>query len=81
MKSVMNNSKLLLVALVTGLLFLQGCAAVSSSLPSACPPLVQYDQDDLDRAADELEFLPENSMIETLLSDYSVLRAQVRACN
>ena len=64
-----------------GLSFLAGCATVASSTIGSCPPVSEYPQETLNRAVDELDLLPDGSVIETLLSDYTVLREQVRACN
>lgn len=72
-----DSSKRRMIALAIALTALAACApAISSS----CPPLVEYDHATRDRAADELELLPEGSAIERLLDDYAVLRDQVRAC-
>ena len=38
-----------------------------------------YSQEDLERAADELEALPEGSVIARMIADYAVLRAKLRA--
>ncbi len=65
-----------MIALAIALAALAACARTISS----CPPIVEYDQATRDRAADELQLLPEDSAIERLLDDYAVLRAQVRAC-
>jgi hypothetical protein len=40
-----------------------------------------YDPSFLARAADELEALPEGSALAVMISDYAVLRAQLRAAN
>ncbi|MDP2740547.1 MAG: hypothetical protein Q8O82_17995 [Pseudorhodobacter sp.] len=42
--------------------------------------MVEYSGADLNRAADEVGALPEGAMIVRMLSDYAVLRGQVRAC-
>lgn len=47
---------------------------------SSCPPLVEYDQAFRDRLADELGKLPWESATVQAISDYAVLRDQVRAC-
>ena len=51
-----------------------------SDLVSACPPVVAYSQPFLDRAAQELGFLPAGSAIQAMLADYAVRRDQARAC-
>ncbi|MCU9850544.1 hypothetical protein OEZ60_21430 [Defluviimonas sp. WL0024] len=45
-----------------------------------CPPVVDYTSAEQSRAADEVEALPEGTVIVRMLSDYAVLRDQVRAC-
>lgn len=62
---------------------LAGCATGGSEAPAVCvcPPVVEYDQGFRERAAAELELLPEGSAIEDLLSEYVVLRAQLRGCS
>jgi hypothetical protein len=42
--------------------------------------VVEYSAADLDRAADEVEALPEIAVVVGMLSDYAVLRDQARAC-
>ena len=46
----------------------------------ACIPLSKYDQRFLDRAEKEIKQLPQGSVIEEMLSDYAVLRAQNSKC-
>jgi len=46
----------------------------------ACPPVVEYDDGFQVRAAEEVQALPEGSVIVEMLSDYAVMREQVRAC-
>ena len=47
---------------------------------AACPPVVGYDAELQERAAAEVEILPEGSEVAELLSDYAVMRDQARAC-
>jgi hypothetical protein len=49
--------------------------------PGACPPVVEYSGEFQARAAEELVRLPEGSAIAEMLSDYAVMREQVRACS
>jgi len=42
--------------------------------------VVAYSVADQDRAAEEVETLPEGAVVVAMLSDYAVLRDQVRAC-
>lgn len=52
----------------------------SSTIATACPPVVEYTRELQARAADELDLLPEGSAIAEMLADYSVMRTQVRSC-
>ena len=64
------------------MLSLSGCAAGGSDSggPGACPPVVEYTAAEQDRAAGEVEALPEGAMLVRMLADYAVLRDQARAC-
>ena len=63
------------------MIFLTACAGGSfDAVPSACPPVVAYSQAEQVRVAEELAALPEGAMIGEWLTDYAVLREQVRAC-
>lgn len=57
-------------------LSLTACATVNSS---AVPPVKEYSPAVQAQAADELEALPEGSVLPDLIADYAVLRAQIRA--
>lgn len=46
-----------------------------------CPKLAVYSQDDLNKAADELDSLPGGSILPEFMKNYQVLRAQARACH
>ncbi len=59
--------------------WLSGCAAERSD-GAPCPPVVDFSQDLLARAAGELDSLPAGSAIEQMLADYQVMRDQARAC-
>lgn len=69
-------------ALVAAMVFLTGCAGVGSDGggPGACPPVVGYSDEFQVRAAEELVQLLDGSAIAAMLSDYAVMREQVRAC-
>ena len=43
-------------------------------------PVVEYNDEFRVRAAEELAWLPEGSAVAEMLSDYAVVRDQVRAC-
>ena len=62
------------------MLCLTGCAMGGSDIAAPCPPVVDYTAADQARAADEMEALPEGTVIVQMLGDYAVLRDQVRAC-
>jgi hypothetical protein len=68
------------VALLIAMLWLTGCAMVDSDTRAPCPPVVEYTAADQARAADEVEALPDGTVIVRMLSDYAVLRDQARAC-
>jgi hypothetical protein len=59
-----------------------GCGTVGSERPTVvvCPPVPPYDAEFHARAAAEAKSLSEGSAVETLLSDYAVMRDQARAC-
>lgn len=59
---------------------LGGCATVSSDPPLTCLPVPHYDLPLQERAADEIEALPQDAALIRLLEDYWVMRAQARAC-
>jgi hypothetical protein len=51
-----------------------------SETHSPCPPVVVYTAIEQARAADDVEALPNSSVILRMLSDYAVLREQARVC-
>lgn len=61
-------------------LWLTGCAMAGSETRAPCPPVVEYTSTEQERAADEVEALPEGAVVVRMLSDYAVLRDQARAC-
>ena len=62
------------------MLWLTGCAMAGSETRAPCPPVVEYTSAEKARAADEVEAMPEDAVIVRMLSDYTVLRDQARAC-
>jgi len=77
----MNSSKLRLTALVIVLSLIAGCGTAHFERPlPACPVVVEYEQNLLNRAADELWLLPADSAIDQMLRDFAVMRAQARSC-
>ncbi|WP_457650360.1 hypothetical protein [Profundibacter sp.] len=82
MKSSAECSKPRLAALMIVRSLLSACATVSSErVTGVCPPVVEYDAGFQERAAEEVQALPEGSAIVELLSDYAVMREQAQACN
>ena len=69
------------LALVIATSLLTACATGGSDLGgTACPPVVAYDQAVRERAAAELEALPEDAALVGMMADYAVMRAQAQAC-
>ena len=73
--------QLAVLAIATSLL--SGCATVGSEpgIATVCPPVVEYSREFQARAAEELARLPHGSAIAEMLSDYAVIRDQVRMCS
>lgn len=82
MPSIVGCSMPLPVVPLIAMLSLTGCAAGGSDSggSGACPPVLDYTAAEQDRAAGEVEVLPEGAVIIRMLSDYAVLRDQARAC-
>jgi len=76
----MTNWKRRLAVLATAMSLLAGCATGVSESVLACPPVVEYTREFQARAAEELGGLPDGSAIAEMLSNYSVMRDQARAC-
>ncbi len=72
-----------LAALAIATSLLSGCATVGSEpgIATVCPPVVEYSREFQARAAEELARLPHGSAIAEMLSDYAVIRDQVRMCS
>ena len=72
-----------LAVLAIALSLLSGCATVGSEpgIATVCPPVVEYSREFQARAAEELARLPHGSAIAEMLSDYAVIRDQVRMCS
>ena len=63
-------------------LWLTACAMGGSDRTGqVCPPVVEYSRATLDRAAIEIDTLPENGVLTVMLSDYAVVREQARYCS
>ena len=81
MKFNAECSKLRFAVLVIVTSLLGACATVSSERAlGVCPPVVEYDGGFRMRAAGEVKLLPEGSVVVEMLSDYAVLREQLRGC-
>jgi len=48
--------------------------------PSSCPPLKDYTKAERQRAVREIEALPFDAFLRTMVDDYFLLRKQVRRC-
>jgi hypothetical protein len=77
-----RNRKRLLPLLPIVLLSLTSCAGGVSEASdvTACPQVVEYTPEFLNRLADEIEALPAGSALERVVLDYRRLRAEVQAC-
>ena len=74
-----SRRRLVVLGLATSLL--SGCATDGSDRGGAiCSPVVAYDQAARDRAAAELEALPDDAVLVGMMADYAVMRAQARVC-
>ena len=80
MKSNARCWKRRAAALLIVMLLLNACAMGGSEVKAPCPPVVEYSAADQERAATEIEALPEGAVVIKMLSDYSVLRDQSLAC-
>lgn len=72
--------RLAVLAIATSLL--TGCATGGSEAGrlTACPHVVEYSREVQTSAAEELNSLPDGSVIAEMLADYAVMREQARAC-
>lgn len=70
------------MVLALAAMFLSGCATAPSKLAGpACPSLPEYSKDLQTQAADEIDALPEGSVIAgVFMPDYGRMRDGVRAC-
>ena len=62
------------------MLWLSGCAMAGSEARMPCPPVVEYSAAEQAIAAAEVDNMPKDAVVVTMLSDYAVLRDQVQAC-
>jgi hypothetical protein len=72
-----------IIALTASLaIILGGCASITQDridlVYSRCPVLMQYTQEEMKAAAEELEKLPTESQIAEMITDYSKLRDACR---
>jgi PBP1b-binding outer membrane lipoprotein LpoB len=63
---------------LTASLLLSGCATAPSEV--VCPIPKDYSLEIQRQAANELESLPVNSVVASMISDYGVVREELRAC-
>ena len=69
--------RLVIAGLILGTL--SGCAT-AGRVEFICLPMSSYSVADQSAAADELDGLPEGSVIGRMIVDYGVMRAANRAC-
>ena len=71
-----------LAALAIATSLLSGCGTDGSETSGfgTCAPVVEYSREFQARAADELALLPDDAAIAEMVSDYSVMRNQAKAC-
>lgn len=62
------------------MLWLSACVTGGFDRGAPCPPVVAYSGGEQVRAAEEVQALPDGAIVVRMLSDYAVLRDQVRAC-
>ncbi len=74
----MSSLKPQLIALVIVTTLLQGCAHTETL--TSCPPIPKYISADEDALADELGGVSLHGPIQRWLSDYVVMRKQLKAC-
>ena len=68
-------------ALVIATISLTACATGGSDPGGAvCSPVVGYDKVARERAAAEMEALPDDAALVGMMADYAVMRAQARVC-
>ena len=60
-----------------GVAYLSGCAGGDSEV--VCPQMRPYSPEVQSKAADELDALPEGSVILVFMGDYAVMREELRA--
>lgn len=72
----MNGRILLLIATA----FLTACAQGDFENSAGCPTLYPYSDEVQGRAAEELASLPAGSVLGDMISDYGVVRNEIRAC-
>ncbi len=68
------------IVLAGVMISLGACATGNSDRGGACVPVPEYRRQFLDRAADEIERMTEESAITRMLEDYALMRAQGRSC-
>ena len=55
-------------------------ACTAANFDCISPHVRHYSTDELERAAIELEALPEGSVLPQFMADYGLMRAQARVC-
>lgn len=71
--------RLAILAIATSLLTACATGVSDPRIITDCPPVVDYSREFQAQAAEELDLLPESSVIGEMLSDYAVMRDQGKA--
>lgn len=66
--------------MVSASVLLSGCATKMTN-GDICPPLKEYDNYERNKLADEIDKLPQDSIIPMFLGDYLLLRDLTRVCH
>lgn len=69
------------VVLIITLALLAGCATRDPIYIVRCPDLAEYSPQEQSKAADEIEAMPEGSVLPGLVADYGLLRKKCRHLN
>lgn len=70
----------IVLALAASSFLLAACQSASINPPNVCPPLVAYHPEFMKRASAELDLLPDNSAVVSMMADYAMTRDMIRAC-
>ncbi len=66
--------------LALALILLSACGTANSNPACVCPPIKEYSQEFQEKLAAEIEAAPKEAVFIESLSDYAILRDQIRGC-